>query len=174
MISDFYQRVVSVMKRTGVLSTKTKLQKWKLSKQMVKAVKALRATEDPAQLAIAKQMVKKAVREFRKKERERWLVKGHQLMRESNSREAWKWLKRTVGNSGGGGLDGPIRDKGTGQLVSGEQQKLELARKHFASLACKGPSMPLGNTLAPARIQSQDIMDATFTWTELRDTLKRC
>ncbi|KAI4293489.1 hypothetical protein PAPHI01_2763, partial [Pancytospora philotis] len=41
-------------------------------------------------------------------------------------------------------------------------------------LACKGPSMPLGNTLAPARIQSQDIMDATFTWTELRDTLKRC
>ncbi|KAI4293171.1 hypothetical protein PAPHI01_2445 [Pancytospora philotis] len=124
------------------------------------------------QIAAIKAEIAKEIQRLRRVGYQKFIEKGQKHITDGDSRAMWKWSKKHCGMSRGGLATGPIQDLEANKLATELAAKIEVWRKHFASLA----QLPDSTCLAvgPAGEKScEAITDKPVTWDEIWFELQR-
>ncbi|KAM0679651.1 hypothetical protein GINT2_002283 [Glugoides intestinalis] len=139
-VDKFYTELNELLKDIKILNKKTEAEH-----RPNKEIKALtikrRETQEEAIKKIINKEIKQKVKETRKEQYNKFIMKGCEVLLNSNSRESWKWLKQVSGLNKITELNYPIRDKTTGIIEHSNQGKAQIFKEHLSKLAMKEKPM---------------------------------
>ena len=111
--------------------------------------------------------VKKAIQDLRRKRYLRFIKKGIDFLKNNDSRNSWKWIKKHCNIGRKSVVNSAVIDPITKDLINDPKQKLEVWANHFHSLCKKDPNERIFDCNYEPDTRYQEITDSPITWSEI-------
>lgn len=125
-----------------------------------------------SRLAEAKKFVVKQIRAHKRKSYLRFIMKGINYLKHSDTKNAWKWVKTHSGIGKNKLSVDQVYKHGTQETEADSDERLKIWADHFRKLSIAGPSGSEINNSAVFNIGIAEITDSQVSWAELQTVLK--
>ena len=198
LFDRFYSELDHVIKKNKLLETIEPEIKAIRYKEISKLINRRKKINDPDEVKHVSKLIRKKVREVKKKRYENFIKHGCEVLKSGNHREGWKWINKASNLNDKKASEIPLVDPITKCTISDPIIKANLIKDHLEKLAQKEDEdsneqnkseeileeRPKRFKLItdyvkvvrkkPDLTEIAKISDEPIKWDEIRETLKRC